>query len=56
MRTLKKGELAYIGKNKDLAALIEAEKQANEAKIVATREEAAKAAERPREEAAKVAA
>jgi cyanophycinase-like exopeptidase len=45
VRTLKKGELAYIGKNKELAALIETEKRAKEVKIVAirAREEAAKA-------------
>jgi hypothetical protein len=56
MRTLTKGELVYIGKNKELAALIETEKRARETKIVATREEAAKAADRAREEAAKAAA
>lgn len=56
MRTLKKGELAYIGKNKELAALIETEKRAEKAKIAAirAREEAAKASDRARDEAARV--
>jgi len=56
MRTLKKGELAYIGKNKELAALIKTEKRARKANIVATRKQAAKAADHAREEAAIAAA